>query len=148
MGILLAAGLALAQATVTLYTATEAPGAIIDPGTVTFPDGNMHLRGAERYYTRVGSDPRVSGGTLTGVTNANLDKNMSGPIWGTFRWEIGGGVWEGTWQGRFNFVTGAGEYESVGHGSGDFRGLQMRDHCVYTAGTGACAGRILETPRS
>ena len=148
VGILLVAGLALAQANATPYTATETPGDIISPGTWTYPDGNTHIRGFVRNYARSASDLRVNG-TWRVVMNANLDRNWTGPVWGSARLENGSGVWEGIWQGRFNLATGVGDYESVVIGSGDFRGLQVKEHCVYTGtGTGACTGRILETPGS
>ncbi len=142
-----AVGLAIAQVTVTPYTATEYPIAPPEPGTVTHPDGNTHIRGATALYTRSGSDSRVSGGTLRVVVNYNLDKSSSGPIWGTGHWETAGGVWDGTFEGNINLSTIVGYYDAVWQGSGEFRNLQLRETCVYT-GTpvGSCTGRILETP--
>jgi hypothetical protein len=147
MGLLFVAGLALAQVTVTPYTAIETFVALVDRGEMTRPDGNWHLRGYTIDLTRNGSDPRVSGGTLRMVVNFNHDKNFSGPVWGSARWEIGGGLWEGTFEGNTNHVAQVGYYDIVWHGSGEFRGLQVKETCVYT-GTpiGTCTGRILETP--
>ena len=138
-------GVLVAKTSITTYAATEAGGAILSPGTATTPDGNTHIRGYTRKYIRTASDPRVDHGDLTVVLNLNLDKTMSGPAWGTFTWHIGNGSWEGTAEGEFNLVTGIGHYESVGHGAGDFRGLQLRETCVYSGGPeGSCTGRIID----
>ncbi len=143
----LATGIAIAALNVTPWTATETGGAIIDNGTIsTTPDGYTLIRGYTRQFDRDAADPRVSGGTLQAAMNFNLDANMTGPMWGTFHWEVGNGVWDGTFHGYFNMATGLGEYESVGHGRGDFAGLEFREQCVYTApGTGTVAGKIIST---
>jgi hypothetical protein len=147
VSLLLVTGFALAQAIMTPYTATEAPLALVSPGETTQPDGNAHIRGYTLDLVRTGSDPRVTGGTLRTMMNLNLGKDFSGPIWGTSHWEIGSGVWEGTFEGSTNFVTHVGYYDAVWHGSGQFGGLQLKETCVYT-GTriGNCTGRILATP--
>ena len=145
-GLALLAGISIAGMAVTPWTATETPGTLIDQGKTTTSGGQTQFRGVTRQYIRQASDPRVSGGTLNVVANLNLDQNGTGPIWGSFHWEVGKGAWDGIFHGYFNMATGLGEYQSVGHGSGDFRGLELRERVVYMAqGVGYATGKIIET---
>lgn len=130
----------------TPYAATETPLGVENPGTVTYPGGNTHIRDFVVRYNRTSSEPRVNG-PVRFVMNFNLDANLSGRIWGTARLEVGGGAWEGTFQGTTNRLTGIAHYKSVWHGSGDLSGMQIKETCVYT-GTpvGTCTGRILAAP--
>ena len=147
VGLLFVTGLAFAQATVTPYTALESFVAVVDYGELTQPGGNWHLRGYTIDLTRNGSDPRVNGGTLRMVVNFNHDKDFSGPAWGSARWVIGDGIWEGTFEGNTNHFAQTGYYDIVWHGSGEFDGLQLKETCVYTGGyPGTCVGRILQAP--
>ena len=143
---LLAAGIAIARSTVTPFTMTETTSGSVYPGQWSFlPGGNTHVRGLVSEYLETANDPRMSG-KIRVVLNANLDSNLTGPIWGTFHGQIGEGVWDGTANGNFNFQTGLGDYDAVGHGSGVFDGLQSMWHCVYyVRGEGTCTGRILDT---
>jgi hypothetical protein len=142
---LLAAGIAIARSTVTPFTLTETTIQNVDPGQWSYlPGGNVHVRNRVTDYLETASDPRVSG-TFRATTNANLDSNLTGPAWGTYHAENGKGVWDGIWHGNLNFLTGSGDYDAVGHGSGEFDGLQFMEHCVYVYGVGTCTGRILES---
>jgi len=90
------------------------------------------------------SEPRTTG--FCSVTmNMNLESaTFTGPIWGTFRWDVAGrGTWEGTWTGEFNGM-GAG-YRYVGHGTGEFAGMQIEAYAVWVAGKGErLSGHIVE----
>ncbi len=150
-GLLVIAGLAVAQAVVTPYTATEIPIMLNlwQPGTTTNPDGQTHIRDMVVITTRqplAGPlDPRVSGGTFRATLNFNLGRDLSGPVWGTGHWELGDGVWDGALVGNSNMATHVGYYDAVWHGEGKFRGLQLKETCVYTGSLiGTCTGRILQ----
>ncbi len=65
------------------------------------------------------------------VMNCDLDETVTGPCWGTFEFENALGRWVGTWQGRFNFVTGAGSYKAQGHGEGGLKGMVLDNDVVY-----------------
>jgi hypothetical protein len=145
------------------FTATETVVALIDPGTMTYPDGNYHVRDQVVQFNWFSSDDdRLIGVTIV-VINRNLDSPpdpngpiSSGPMWGTFKftadpnkYEDSG--WDGSWHGEvFDQVKNIAEHSGVGHGYGQFEGLQMTYSCTYT-GTpiyqAACTGRILETNR-
>ncbi len=57
----------------------------------------------------------------------NLDKNLDGPCWGTFEGDALGGKWEGTWNGKLDFIGFGGDMSFVGHGTGgDVEGLHMK----------------------
>lgn len=129
---------ALAQATVTQFTGTEACQPI-DPGTWTFPDGNIHIRGLILLCQETSTTPLFDGENMI-VLNANLRADAGaflggvGPIWGT--WQMGES-WAGTWEGE---STAAGvTYDAQGQGAGPNVGLKL----WLTTSNGQFTGRIL-----
>jgi hypothetical protein len=119
--LLLMPGSAGATATRIDYTVTETCTQT-SPGEVTFPGGNIHIRGATLECQDVATIPQATGTNYI-VMNTNLDATGNGRAWGTWRLETGeGGVWEGTWEGALTagFVSGHG----VAHGSEIYEGQQ------------------------
>ncbi len=125
-----------AQATLSEFAETESclP---TNPGTWTFPDGNIHVRGMVLQCTDTASDPRVSGSN-TILLNANWDANALGPVWGTWRLVNEGGVWEGTWEGMV--TTSGSQIHAAGAGEGSYEGLRL----WLDGGNGVYQGRILD----
>ena len=68
---------------------------------------------------------------VTAIVNGNFNKDFVGTAWGTFTTEPEnealGGYWEGTWVGPDNQP----EIRLVGHGRGNFKGLQLRETLVW-----------------
>ncbi len=129
---------AAAAAIVTEFTETEVcPVAPSNPGTLTFPDGNVHVRGMVFVCTDTASDSRLSG-TNTIVINANWDAQMLGPVWGTFHLVNAGGEWAGTWEGM---ATPSGlQLHGTGAGTGGYEGLRF----WLDGASGSYQGRILD----
>ena len=89
-------------------------GELLSPPTITCPGheptGNsaqpcpvgsrMHSRGGLVVSRLIADDPRVTGWLTVGL-NSNLDANLQGPSWGTFRIDVDDtdGYWEGKWTG-------------------------------------------------
>ena len=88
--LLLAAGPVAAKATVTEFEGTETLVDVPNPGTWTFPGGNIHCRGRVSLWSDDTDDWRITGMT-TVVVNANWDANGVGPIWGTYHTDVGPG---------------------------------------------------------
>jgi hypothetical protein len=111
-----------AAAEKTVFECTDTFIETLNPGTWTYPDGNVHLRGMVNVSRAGAPDPRGIG-YLTVVINANWDENYTGPMWGTFSLETDeGGLWEGTWQGM---ATMEGSYYlAVGNGFGLYDGMK------------------------
>ena len=146
--LLLAAGTILGKAHWTAITLSEVD-IPMDPGTYTFPDGNLHIRGGLEQFTWSGAtDPRLN---MTGqfTLNGNIGKEMTGPMWGTFNAVKNNGTFDGVWTGYFDLSTSRGHTHITGHGGGEFDGLQYEVDCVYTGPTtvvpAACTGRVLDT---
>jgi len=110
----------------------------LDPGSWSFPDGNIHVRGLVELFQETGPDPRLVGNN-TVVVNANWHSDMTGPIWGTFRFETDeGGLWEGNWAGQ---VTAEGAwYNARGDGYGIYEGMKGWWHIEYDV----CQATLLE----
>lgn len=112
-----------------------APGQITCPGGPCIPGSRMKMRErvAEYRYALQGSAANLFGSFLTATMNCNLDATMTGPCWGQFRWPLSEGeVWEGTWDGTFNFQTFVGSYRGVGHADGGtIEGLKCELETVY-----------------
>jgi hypothetical protein len=70
-----------AQASITEITGTEVCHMFspINPGTWTFPDGNVHVRGMVFLCRDESSDPRETG-NIEVVMDANWDANMLGHL--------------------------------------------------------------------
>ena len=115
---------ASALATFTPCEGVLSPLGIIDPGTWTYPGGNIHVRGMVTVYQQEMSDPRCSGLT-TVVTNANWDAYGAGPFWGTSNMvlkEGGSDGWDGTWTGM-KYLDGSYSIHFNGQGQGELEGL-------------------------
>ena len=140
------------------FTGTETfTGVFVEPGEMTCPGHEsilfppsfcppgtrIKLRGLIRQYFEDHSDWRATG-INTVTENWNFDENVVGPMWGTFRLDVDShSYWEGTWTGEWNGVVGT--MKMVGHGGGDFEGLQIRSVCDYPSmPTGTCTGEILD----
>jgi hypothetical protein len=140
MALLVIPGSAVAQAIKTDFVGTSTGTGTVDPGVMTFPGGNVHIRGMVIGFLEESSDPRASG-TNTVVMNANWDSDWTGPMWGTFLVVNEYGTWEGTYTG----VMGAGgsHIRGVAHGTGELAGLIYSVNCDYTIDPAACIGQIL-----
>jgi hypothetical protein len=143
--LLLAAVAMLGKAHITAFTVSETDS-VINPGTYTFPDGNLHIRNGLEQYTWTGAnDPRLNG-TGQFTLNGNIGKDMTGPMWGTFNFVKGNGTMDGVWTGYFDLSNFTGQTHISGHGGGEFEGLQYEADCVYNGPTTAtCTGRLLDT---
>ncbi len=115
---------------------------ICEPGVMTFPGSNIHIRGMVQYYEVVdASDDRLTGiNRLT--ANMNWDSNMTGPGWGTFHNQSS--IYDGYWEGTFSAVMYEDGYISRirGKGYGDFDGMLI--HAVEI--DGHFVGTITEAP--
>ena len=90
--------------------------------------GRWQARGRKALFMDMTDDPRTTGLTMIDVV-ANFDADLTGPMSGKMRVQVGawsptgfvpepgGGVWEGTWHGRFN-DDGSMALEAVAHGRG------------------------------
>lgn len=123
-GLLLFAVPALAQATTTTFTLQETcpPESQWQFEKITFPDGNLHIRGASFDCQDVGTIPEATG-TNHIVLNANFDANGLGPMWGTIRLVTSVGTWDGTWTGQ---ITANGSViQGISQGSGGLEGQKL-----------------------
>jgi hypothetical protein len=123
-------------------TTLVAGGTEMVVGMWTFSDGSQvpfppapgaKVRGwvAPFVDTLVGPAGDLASGAGPVTMNCNLDETATGPCWGTFEFQNTKGAWVGTWQGTFNFVTGAGSYHAVGHGQGGLKGMVIENDAVY-----------------
>jgi hypothetical protein len=148
--LLFATGSAAAGATMTEYTGKEYLVQVINPGEWTFPNGNVHLRGAIQEFRDETDDPRITG-NFTIVANANWDANGAGNSWGTYRRVVvceggGDGIWEGTWTAK-HYAGGGSTVHGVGHGiSGCVEGLKQKQTVEFPGPGqfGAVTGRVLD----
>lgn len=141
--ILLLAGPVAAKATRTQLTACEYDVSY-DEGEWTNPGGRRHLRGRVHYFYDVATDPRATG-VVTVIAHANWSYDWIGTAWGTFKLEpydeARGGYWEGTWVGPDNQP----EIRLVGHGRGNFKGLELRETLVWDEDSlGKCSPEDLQ----
>ena len=85
-----------------------------------------------------------AGATHRSVVNCNLDADLKGQCWGTFKMTVPGqGEWEGAWEGQFDLANLTGSYSAVGHGlGGPLDGLQMKYDAVYGGFTGPFAFNV------
>jgi hypothetical protein len=126
-GLLLLAGPVTAQATKTDFEGTIT-GGIVDPGTWSYPGGNIHIRGMTEVYTVEATDPRLDEGVYTIVVNGDLGPDLVGPIHFTLHLEVEGqGCWEGTGTGNLSLDEGSlfVSAGAIGHGSGALEGLKV-----------------------
>lgn len=119
---------------------TAIPIGLLDPGTVTFPDGNTHIRGMTIVQAELANDPRVVG-RATVVMDLQIKPNGDVTLHGTIFKEVGtwdlsdpanpqftptGGVWVGIVEAKGNMV-GTLTATGVLHGiAGDVEGLQYK----------------------
>ena len=98
---------------------------IIEPGA--------RIRGWTTQYqeTLTGPAGDLTSGQLECTLNCNLDENLTGPCWGKFKITNSNGTWLGTYNGTFNFETGAGYYKAKGFGKGDLKGMAILNDVVY-----------------
>jgi hypothetical protein len=98
----------------------------------TFPGPNAHLRDRIHPFHDYASDSRVTGRVMV-VASGNFNADGIGTAWGTFTLYPDDtsydGYWEGTWVGPDNQP----EIRLVGHGRGEFKGLQLRETLVWDA---------------
>ncbi len=98
---------------------------LIEPGA--------RIRGwtAEYQVTLIGPAEDLASGSGPVTMNCNLDDSLTGPCWGTFEFTNDNGTWLGTWNGNFNFETGAGTYKLKGYGQGGLKGMVLMNDVVY-----------------
>jgi hypothetical protein len=98
----------------------------------TFPGPNAHLRDRIHRFHDYATDSRVTGRVMV-VASGNFNADGIGTAWGTFTLYPDDtsydGYWEGTWVGPDNQP----EIRLVGHGRGEFKGLQLRETLVWDA---------------
>jgi hypothetical protein len=131
--LLVLVGPAAAKATRTELTACEYDqGFDPDQDIWTYPGPNFHLRDRIHPFHDYATDGRVTG-VVNVVASGNFNADGIGTAWGTFTLypdDTGyGGYWEGTWVGPDNQP----EIRLVGHGRGEFKGLQLRETLVWDA---------------
>jgi hypothetical protein len=91
------------------------------------------IRGWTAQYqeTLIGQAGDLASGQLECTMNCNLDDKLTGPCWGTFEITNDNGTWLGTFNGTFNFQTGAGSYKAKGLGQGGLKGMVLLNDVVY-----------------
>jgi hypothetical protein len=125
-----------------------------DGSPVPFPPApGAKIRGwvAPFVDTLVGPAGAFASGSGPVTMNCNLDESLTGPCWGTFEFQNATGTWVGTWQGTFNFATGAGSYHAVGHGQGGLKGMVLENDAVFPGwffGMAPPTGYIYSTVKS
>ena len=139
-----------AKATKTSFEGEAWITGLIDPGTETYHGINRHRRGMVFAQPIQTDEPRVTGEVIV-VWNGNFRADTGvGPMWGTYRLvdDEGQVLWEGTGQG-YQLEDGSSVVHSVGHGRGDFKGLELRHTIEFPpggpfAGAGKVTGYILD----
>lgn len=122
----------------TVFPSYEELIATLDPGTWSYPNGNIHIRGMVQLFQETAADPRGDGEN-TVVVNANWDSDFHGPMWGTFSFVTDeGGLWEGTWSGRM--TENGPVYTARGNGYGIYAGMRI----WVDMNLGTCTTTILE----
>ena len=115
---------------------SEGEGEVLDGGQwISFPNGNIHVRGMRTAYPETSSCPLLSG-TTVGAMNANWDATGAGPMWGVADTLNSSGKlnWEGSWQGvAYGFEDYS--YQAVMHGVSDETvGMMARLYARHPAG--------------
>ena len=131
----------LEKVILTYFTSSDYPIQILDPGTVELQNGHWIIRKIV-VKELFNSDNSLVAGIMIHSLSATLDFNTGeGHVWGSFTItpdaNVGGGVWEGTYNGQ-RTRTGESEWEIpldvVGHGKGGtLQSMQMRGITVITA---------------
>ena len=95
-----------------VFTASDLPVEVINPGQIEFRDSRILWRGLVVRARIEASDPRFTGFEVA-TLNANWNLTGEGPVWGTTTLENdAGGVWEGEWRARRS-RTGESEWVSA-----------------------------------
>ena len=142
---------AAAKATKTCFEGEEYLGDTLDEGTSWFSGDNFHVRGMVS-ETQVVTEEERYAGVCTVTSNANLDGNWVGPMWGKFHCEPTADGVNGYWKGRWTGYQGPTwmKVRGVGHGKGDLRGLMIQttiEHVHPGVEPGILTGCILD-PRT
>ena len=124
------------------FVSEEALAPIGPPGKIWVSDGVQHIRD----FPLAGPVWGDLNGTLTTSFNVNLNLTTGdGTAFGTFVLEVEWNGLTGTFEGR-----ASGKYEGfrisgqgIGHGTGDFEGMQMQAYFFNTATGTALIGTIL-----
>ena len=95
------------------------------------PGGRIRGWTAQFEVTLFGPAADLASGEIDCTMNCNLDDKLTGPCWGIFELINSEGNWLGTWNGTFNFVTGAGSYKLRGRGQGGLKGMVLLNDVVY-----------------
>ena len=95
------------------------------------PGGKIRGWTAEFQVTLIGPAGDLASGSGPVIMNCNLDDSLTGPCWGTFEFANDNGTWLCTWNGTFNFETGAGSYKLKGLGQGGLKGMVLLNDVVY-----------------
>lgn len=114
---------------------------ILDPGEVSTPGTNVHIRGMVELLRSESSDPRTTGWNTVVVT-INSDAEGYGPLSGTQHLDVDGmdGYWEGTFQGVVDENGLDLKMRAIGYG--DLAGLLIEGTNV----NGVTHGVITELP--
>jgi hypothetical protein len=97
----------------------------------TEPGAKIRGWTAEYQITLNGPAADLASGSGPVTMNCNLDDTKTGPCWGTFELTNDNGTWLCTWNGTFNFETGAGSYKLKGYGQGGLKGMLLLNDVVY-----------------
>jgi hypothetical protein len=139
----------LAKSNITNFTFTHSPIGLTGEGTVTLePGGKWQIKkyGVTEEVNILNPpgipDPLVSG-IMVHYLSATLDATTGeGPVHGSFiltpQSDVGGGVWEGTYEGYRSGTSEPGVFtlplKVVGHGrGGTIQGMQLNEKSVLTA---------------
>lgn len=119
---------AAAKATKTDYTAHATMCEIYDLGT-TWTEGDIeHIRNV-KFVQYIYSQETRAVGYQYNVYNTNYNhKTGSGVAWGSFRHEVAGGAWEGTFNSKLDEFGLATEGLAIGKGYGDLDGSLIKAH--------------------
>ncbi len=107
-------------------------------------------------YDVAAGPAELFGGTSAATLNYNLDADLTGPVWGTFKWTVKskflgdpGEIWEGVWFGQADLKTFVITFTVVGHGHGvRLEGLEFEIHAMFPGlpvplGSGPFTGRVV-----
>jgi len=138
---------------------TAIPIGVLDPGAVSFPDGNTHIRGMTIVQAELSDDPRVEG-LATVIMDLQIKANGDVILHGTVIKEVGtwdlsdpghpqftasGGIWVGIVEAKGNMagtLTATGVLHGIG---GEVEGLQYKfEGGGPTSGVSEYAVRVLD----
>lgn len=91
-------------------------------GEVTFPGGNYHVRGAAHVTEEVSENSCLNG---PGFIEYKVNVNKNGHVYAGGTWVIESERYEGSWEMKWHVTTNK-PIVAVGHGTGDFEGMQIK----------------------